>query len=72
MSDESDPKKKTVCILTYKQVRERIPLSRVHIGRLERQGRFPKRLYYGGGGRCGWLSTDIDAYVLSCAARRRD
>lgn len=52
-------------LLGWKQVRERIPLSRTHITRLEKKGQFPKRIRVGtfACSRVMWFEDDIDAYI---------
>ena len=60
--------------LIYDDLRSRgIKYSKVHLWRLERQGKFPRRVLMGGGGRYGWPEYEIDAYLRSrIAVRDRD
>jgi prophage regulatory protein len=47
-----------------------IPYARAHIWRLEREGKFPKHLRLGKGGRNAWVEDEIDAYVAKLIAER--
>jgi len=46
-----------------------IRYSRVTLWRKERDGIFPKRVYYGPA-RFGYIESEIDAYLRECIARR--
>ena len=46
-----------------------IRFSRVHLDRLERAGRFPRRLSLGRG-TVGWLASELAAYLANHAAAR--
>lgn len=46
-----------------------VGLSDPTIWRMERDGIFPKRLRLGGNS-CGWLSTEIDAWLKSISEAR--
>lgn len=48
---------------------ERVGLSDVTLWRLERMGRFPKRVQLGGQA-VGWLEVEIDAWLDERAAER--
>ena len=57
-------------ILTYAQLAERgITLSKCQLWRLERAGRFPKRIRVTPG-RVGWLSGEITEYLANRIAER--
>ncbi|MFT4117925.1 helix-turn-helix transcriptional regulator [Bradyrhizobium sp.] len=56
-------------ILTWTELRQIIPLSRQHVHRLEKAGKFPRRLRYSPG-RVGWISAEVEAYVQAQAALR--
>jgi predicted DNA-binding transcriptional regulator AlpA len=45
-----------------------ITYSRWHKNRLERAGKFPKRIYFGN--RCFWLKSEIDAWIAERIAER--
>jgi len=48
-----------------------IGLSDATIWRLEKAGRFPRRIQLGGNS-VGWFNTDIDAWMDSRAAERQE
>jgi prophage regulatory protein len=49
-------------IITKKELRELVPYTPQHIHRLEKAGRFPKRLQLGPN-RVGWRLTDIETWI---------
>ena len=49
-------------IITKKELRDLIPYTPQHIHRLEKAGRFPKRLQLGPN-RVGWRVADIEAWL---------
>ncbi len=55
-------------ILRFPQLHERIPLSRPSIWRLERDGKFPKRLQISANA-VGWLESEVDAWIAARKAR---
>ena len=58
-------------ILRFPELRslKGIDYSRVHIDRLEKAGKFPKRLHLGENS-VGWLEDEIDAWIAGKAAAR--
>ena len=58
-------------VLAFSQLKPEkgIPYSRVHLARLEKAGKFPKRVPIGEG-RVGWLESEIDQHIDDCAAKR--
>lgn len=60
-------------LLSYDELRPQkgIPYSKVHIWRLEREGRFPKRVPLGAN-RHGWVDTEIDDWLVARAASRNE
>jgi prophage regulatory protein len=58
-------------ILSYADLRSErgIQFSKVHLWRLERAGKFPKRVPLGAA-RHGWLETEIDEWILARLAER--
>jgi len=60
-----------VRLLSYDELRSQkgIPYSKVHLWRLERQGKFPRRVRLGES-RHGWLESEIDDWVLERMAAR--
>lgn len=61
----------TAKIITRDQLNELVPYSLSHIARLEQAGKFPRRLKLGPN-RVGWLSSEIENWIESCAAARHD
>ena len=61
----------TARILTEAQVKERVLYSSSQLRRMEQAGKFPRRLKLGPN-RVGWLSSEIENWIESCAAARRD
>lgn len=57
------PKPKDIC-LDARAVRHRVSFTIQHIGRLERAGRFPKRIHLGPA-RVGWSLRDVLAWMQS-------
>ena len=51
-------------IVTWREVRLMVPYTRQHVLRLEKRGKFPKRLKFGAR-RIGWKLTDIEAWIES-------
>jgi len=49
-------------ILTKKELREIVPYTPQHIHRLEKAGKFPRRLQLGAN-RVGWRLSDIEAWI---------
>ncbi len=49
-------------LLTKKEVRDRVCYSPQHIARLEKAGKFPKRVQLGPN-RVGWVEAEIDAWI---------
>ena len=58
-------------ILSYADLRSErgIKFSKVHLWRLERAGKFPKRVSLGKA-RHGWLETEINEWILARLAER--
>lgn len=55
-------------LIDFHELNKLVPYSRIHIGRLEQAGRFPKRLRIGKN-RVAWSLNDIEAWI---DARKRD
>ena len=49
-------------IITRKELRLMVPFTPQHIGRLERAGKFPKRIRIGER-RVGWRLADVEAWL---------
>lgn len=58
-------------IITHRELKPKkgIDYSRVHLARLEKAGKFPKKVKYGPG-RVGYIEEEIDAHLAACAAAR--
>lgn len=56
-------------LLSKKEVRERVKYSFAHIDRLEKEGRFPKRVRLGPQ-RVAWVETEIDDWIAALVAKR--
>ncbi|BDW86635.1 helix-turn-helix transcriptional regulator [Roseicyclus marinus] len=63
------PPETTVRILTEMQVKERVPYSSSHIRRMERAGRFPKRVRLGPC-RVGWVESEVQDWLAERLAER--
>jgi prophage regulatory protein len=53
-------------IITRRELRQIIPYCPQHILRLEKQGKFPKRIQIGAR-RVGWYLTDVEAWLAERA-----
>jgi prophage regulatory protein len=49
-------------LIDWKTLRSMVPYSRQHIGRLELDGKFPKRVQLGQC-RVGWLLSEVEAWI---------
>ena len=56
-------------LLPWPEVRRRVPYTRQHLSRLEKLGRFPRRVHVGPN-RVAWLESEIDEHIASLAADR--
>ena len=56
-------------IISWKQLKEMQPFSRQHITRLEKAGKFPKRVRLGQN-RIGWVYDEIVAHHENLASQR--
>lgn len=56
-------------IITKRQLLVMVPYSGQHIGRLERAGKFPRRVPLGEN-RVGWVLSEIKAWLAARKARR--
>ena len=64
----------TMRIIQYKDLESAkgIPYSRAHVDRLEKAGKFPKRVKLSEGryAAAGWLESEIDAWIAERVAER--
>lgn len=58
-------------IIPAKQLLKIVPYTRTHIGRLEKAGRFPKRVPLGLN-RVGWVLVEVEAWIEGRKAARAD
>lgn len=56
-------------LLSKRQVKEKVTYSFAHIDRLERAGKFPKRIQLGQR-RVAWLEEEIDAHIDALLSQR--
>jgi prophage regulatory protein len=56
-------------IIDWKQLKELQPYSRQHIARLEKAGKWPKRVRLGQN-RVGWVYDEVEAKLTELAALR--
>ena len=49
-------------IIAWPELRQMVPYTRQHILKLEKLGRFPRRLSIGAK-RIGWLLSEIEAWI---------
>lgn len=56
-------------IISRKELGELVPYTMTHIARLERAGKFPKRLRLGAG-RVGWLLIEVENWINARLAER--
>lgn len=56
-------------LLSKRQVRERVLYSPQHIDRLEKAGKFPKRVQLGPN-RVGWVESEVEAWMRERIAQR--
>ena len=66
----NSPETKPTRILTIKDVRARVPYSSVQIWRKERAGEFPGRVRLGAN-RVGWVESEVEAWLNSKLAERK-
>ncbi len=60
-------------LLSLNDLRDRgVPYHRVHIARLERAGKFPRRVRLNDAGRVAWVESEIDQYIAERVAARDD
>ncbi len=56
-------------LISSRELRELIPFSSVHIWRLERDGKFPRRIHLGAR-RIAWHKTEIIEWIESKSKSR--
>ena len=60
-------------LLPWSELKQIVPYSRVHVGRLERSGLFPQRIVVGIGraARVAWLASEVRDWLTEKANSRR-
>ena len=58
------------CIIDRRERRRLVPYSDVHVLRLERAGKFPRRIQLGPN-RVGWLLSEVQAWIESRLDERK-
>ena len=69
MTDRTTRKSALDRIICKKELKTYVPYTSQHIARLEKAGKFPKRLQLGPN-RVGWLESDIIAWMDSLKMQR--
>lgn len=64
MPDDEPPALHHLRIITQKELRGLVPYTPQHILRLEKSGKFPRRVQLGEN-RIGWRLMDIEAWLLA-------
>lgn len=64
----SDDQRYRLCIISKKDLLKLIPYSDQHLGRLEKAGKFPRRIQLGEN-RVGWLLWQVEAWIQSRTPR---
>jgi len=57
-------------IIAWRELSSMIPYTRQHVLRLEKAGKFPRRIQLGPR-RVGWLYTEIEAWIAALAEGRK-
>ncbi|MFO1037302.1 MAG: AlpA family phage regulatory protein [Geminicoccaceae bacterium] len=57
-------------LLSWPTLKARVPYTRQHLLRLEKDGRFPPRIKVGPG-RVAWLESEVNAWIDDLAASRK-
>ncbi|KAB2847988.1 MAG: AlpA family phage regulatory protein [Hyphomicrobiaceae bacterium] len=56
-------------LITVRELREIVPFTRQHILRLEKRGRFPRRIQLSTN-RVAWLMSEVEAWIADRIAER--
>jgi prophage regulatory protein len=59
----------TVRVLRFKDLKQKVGLSRAHVDRLEAAGKFPKRIQLGPKS-VAWLETEVESWLREKAESR--
>jgi prophage regulatory protein len=60
---------KSFRVITKKELRQLVPYTPQHILRLEREGRFPRRIRLGEN-RVGWILAEVEGWIAARMAER--
>ena len=55
---------RTLRIISWRELSEMVPFTRQHVLRLEKAGKFPRRIQIGAR-RVGWLYAEIESWVTA-------
>jgi prophage regulatory protein len=55
---------RTLRVISWRELSGMIPFTRQHVLRLEKAGKFPRRIQIGAR-RVGWLYTEIESWVTA-------
>jgi prophage regulatory protein len=55
-------------LLPWPEVERRVPYTRQHLSRLEKQNKFPRRVRLGG--KVAWLESEVNEWIDARAAER--
>ena len=56
-------------IIGWTMLRSMVPYTRQHVLRLEKEGKFPKRVTIGAN-RVGWLASEVEGWINARVAER--
>ena len=56
-------------LLDWQRLKQKVPFTRQHVGRLERAGKFPRRVKVGEL-RVAWLESEVEAWIKARVAER--
>jgi prophage regulatory protein len=60
---------RTLRVISWRELSEVIPFTRQHVLRLEKAGKFPRRIRLGTR-RVGWLYSEIESWIATKANNR--
>lgn len=58
-------------LLRFPQVKDRVGYSRMHIHRMEKEGKFPKRVQLGPNS-VAWIESEVNAWIQAKANARHE
>jgi prophage regulatory protein len=67
-----DANQSGIRFIAWPELEPRVPYTRQHLSRLERAGKFPKRVRVGNNqsGRVAWVASEVDAWFAARVAER--